>query len=526
MRTLLFLFFLLQAVIVKIQAQSNKIGSLSYHNVRFINPPFEDIQHNYWLLATDLNAYVYPKTYILKYDENFNYLNDRTFEFPTFAYLVHENLGVITISDIGSADSLSSFTIGYTDANLNLLWKKHIIINKGYETIYGDIGARLFQSGINEYVGVVMVSGFAFLLQFDQNFNLLQTKSLQIDHAGYLPAALERQNGWYYFLFHPCSHLTPLEANNASFKMVKVSEDFSSISAFNYSLNAKISDGKMAISDDGNILLGLHYKNLNNVNVFENLLITLDTNLQVIDSKSIEPFDGLKQNGRIHGLSFLNDDKILLSTSHQSLSSQSGNFTISIYDQSGQIFENITKSTFFNSIIYENYMAKSEYSNKIIFNQMEQSDTIENYVGYFLPQSMNLCGFNPKPTFELNGFLFPQVSAASASIHDEQAIVFDYSDDYFQKFIIVNNSCSSLSLNEQIIGSEQFVIPNPCKEYFEISEDIQPKEISIIDLSGKVIFSRTQGSHRVDISGIATGVYFLKITDLSGRIYLSKQVIM
>jgi hypothetical protein len=67
--------------------------------------------------------------------------------------------------------------------------------------------------------------------------------------------------------------------------------------------------------------------------------------------------------------------------------------------------------------------------------------------------------------------------------------------------------------------NNNFVIyPNPSSDIFNIKiGDIQLQNIEVIDISGKILFSKNDfdnsgGEIQIDLSNVAKGVYFLKLS--------------
>ncbi|MFH2144226.1 MAG: linear amide C-N hydrolase [Bacteroidota bacterium] len=81
------------------------------------------------------------------------------------------------------------------------------------------------------------------------------------------------------------------------------------------------------------------------------------------------------------------------------------------------------------------------------------------------------------------------------------------------------SSCITTSINENLIGNEPVIYPNPTTGLIIIKLD-NTKKIEIINQQGQVVFIGNDNEN-VDISGKPNGIYFIKITTYD-RIFLSK----
>jgi hypothetical protein len=76
----------------------------------------------------------------------------------------------------------------------------------------------------------------------------------------------------------------------------------------------------------------------------------------------------------------------------------------------------------------------------------------------------------------------------------------------------------TVGVNEKIDLQNQFVLyPNPSNNFININGDnIKIKNVSIIDLSGRVVLNSSSTS-KIDILGLNNGIYILKITPVNGE---------
>jgi mannan endo-1,4-beta-mannosidase len=81
--------------------------------------------------------------------------------------------------------------------------------------------------------------------------------------------------------------------------------------------------------------------------------------------------------------------------------------------------------------------------------------------------------------------------------------------------LIGGNTCSATTLGTESFGiSEDInfkIYPNPGTEIITISNSEYIDNISILDVSGKLIFSKSGNTETLDISTLKSGIYFLKV---------------
>ena len=87
-------------------------------------------------------------------------------------------------------------------------------------------------------------------------------------------------------------------------------------------------------------------------------------------------------------------------------------------------------------------------------------------------------------------------------------------------------SYSTLSVDNPVFNSSDMTIyPNPVKDVMNVvfENGIQPNSITIYDLFGKEIKSYAQTS-TVDLSGLARGIYLVKVSNGTGKHLVRKIV--
>lgn len=95
--------------------------------------------------------------------------------------------------------------------------------------------------------------------------------------------------------------------------------------------------------------------------------------------------------------------------------------------------------------------------------------------------------------------------------------------------IILDCANSTVNMKENETISEFNIYPNPASQQVTINLTVfnQPKKISIIDLTGKIIHTETiQSSNEViDVSNLSKGIYFIKLIDTKGYNVVQKLII-
>ena len=69
------------------------------------------------------------------------------------------------------------------------------------------------------------------------------------------------------------------------------------------------------------------------------------------------------------------------------------------------------------------------------------------------------------------------------------------------------------------------IYPNPATDYIRLVTDANIKSITLIDAVGNTIIKQEVTDYDLDISGISSGVYFLKLIDESGNVNVQKLII-
>jgi hypothetical protein len=94
-------------------------------------------------------------------------------------------------------------------------------------------------------------------------------------------------------------------------------------------------------------------------------------------------------------------------------------------------------------------------------------------------------------------------------------------------FVLKFFSDGSLSVSEK----ESFVrpydyYPNPAKEQLliQFSPDVQPKQIELYDLQGRLVRTQSKAFENIDMSQLPVGTYTMRVTLEDGKSYTDKVV--
>lgn len=94
---------------------------------------------------------------------------------------------------------------------------------------------------------------------------------------------------------------------------------------------------------------------------------------------------------------------------------------------------------------------------------------------------------------------------------------FNTTDD---KVIIIKDSTLGLSESEE--KNKLSIYPNPTIDYLYVQSDLAIKEIQISDLTGRTINNLNFQDNKINLTALQTGIYFVKISDVNGKITTKK----
>jgi len=131
-------------------------------------------------------------------------------------------------------------------------------------------------------------------------------------------------------------------------------------------------------------------------------------------------------------------------------------------------------------------------------------------------------GFNN----ELSSFIgtnCPQLSCVV--VDDPTAINTNFAINNNTTLVGSIEECEDLSISEAQLQQAISVFPNPVQDYFYIAseENISIQQIQIFDVLGRLVYTESKPTNKVDISKLARGILFLEIITSKGR--LTKKVV-
>jgi hypothetical protein len=141
------------------------------------------------------------------------------------------------------------------------------------------------------------------------------------------------------------------------------------------------------------------------------------------------------------------------------------------------------------------------------------------FASYDFSGNITFKRFNPN-TFLLNNSL--PISQAFGSVKNiitcgNGCYAFNTTDN---KVIIIKDSTLGLPEIEEI--NNVSIYPNPTTDYLFIKSNLDIKDIQISDLNGKIINNLEFQDNKINLTGLKTGIYFAKISDINGKTSIKK----
>lgn len=91
---------------------------------------------------------------------------------------------------------------------------------------------------------------------------------------------------------------------------------------------------------------------------------------------------------------------------------------------------------------------------------------------------------------------------------------------YLRNLIIINDHAAG---KKELFNTTISFLPNPANDYLTISGSNQNSAINIYDITGRLVISTRNENKPIDLSGINTGVYFVRIEN-NGTLFTGKFV--
>ena len=84
----------------------------------------------------------------------------------------------------------------------------------------------------------------------------------------------------------------------------------------------------------------------------------------------------------------------------------------------------------------------------------------------------------------------------------------------------------SADFTEENAASALRIYPTPAANSLkiEISDSAEPESVSLYDISGRLVKTQPSGFETIDISGLAPGMYVMKVTLDNGKVFEEKIV--
>jgi|GEM_PF-2009402 len=84
------------------------------------------------------------------------------------------------------------------------------------------------------------------------------------------------------------------------------------------------------------------------------------------------------------------------------------------------------------------------------------------------------------------------------------------------------NNCAEMRLSDMNANYVQ-IYPNPVQDYLYIRSDKQENEIQILDMTGRIIFSKRVENGKLNVNTLPKGIYYLKIKEANQLLKFIKQ---
>ena len=101
-----------------------------------------------------------------------------------------------------------------------------------------------------------------------------------------------------------------------------------------------------------------------------------------------------------------------------------------------------------------------------------------------------------------------------------------YDNPHYNMFALKLNANGTTGTNEIIVKDEMFFYPNPVKDQLlmQFSPDVQPKQIELYDLQGRLVSTQSKAFESIDMSQLPAGTYTMRVTMQDGNTFSDKVV--
>ena len=92
--------------------------------------------------------------------------------------------------------------------------------------------------------------------------------------------------------------------------------------------------------------------------------------------------------------------------------------------------------------------------------------------------------------------------------------------------IIINDDGSARTADTESFLRPYMFFPNPAQDQLtmQYSPDVQPRQIELYDLQGRLVCTQKQGLESLNLQGLAPGQYLMKVTMTDGKVYTDRVV--
>ena len=98
--------------------------------------------------------------------------------------------------------------------------------------------------------------------------------------------------------------------------------------------------------------------------------------------------------------------------------------------------------------------------------------------------------------------------------------------DNVLNLIIINDDGSARTADTESFLRPYMFFPNPAQDQLtmQYSPDVQPRQIELYDLQGRLVCTQKQGLESLNLQGLAPGQYLMKVTMTDGKVYTDRVV--
>ena len=107
-------------------------------------------------------------------------------------------------------------------------------------------------------------------------------------------------------------------------------------------------------------------------------------------------------------------------------------------------------------------------------------------------------------------------------------VMYDINQEEADLFVLKINADGSVGSDEILVEDilSYVLYPNPTQGqlHMQFSPDVQPKQIELYDLQGRLVHTQGKAFESIDMSQLPAGTYTLRVTMEDGKTYSDKVV--